>query len=795
MRVMNEKTLRVLEFDRIIQRLSSFAVSKMGKELVDNLSPVTEPDKVRNAIKETDEASGIIVRKGNPPLSGIRDIRGSIKRMEIGAILNAAELLGVADVLKAGRNLQNYIGQDSGNDNFNITGSKVDLLVVNRKLEDRIYSAIISEEEMDDNASPALATIRRQIRDAENSIKDRLNDIIHSSKYQKYLQDSVVTIRGDRYVVPVKAENRPDFPGLVHDSSASGATLFIEPMAVVEANNNIKQLKIKAQLEIERILAELTAEAARMVNELKCNLILLTKLDFIFAKGKLSLEYNCVSPRIKDDGNLIIKKGRHPLLDPKTVVPIDVWLGGEFDTLLVTGPNTGGKTVTLKTVGLFILMAQAGLHVPASDGTELCIFKKVFADIGDEQSIEQSLSTFSSHMTNIVKILEQVDEHSLVMFDELGAGTDPTEGAALAMSILEYLHGMGVRTVATTHYSELKVFAISTPGVENACCEFDVETLKPTYRLLIGIPGKSNAFAISKRLGLQEYMINRAKEFISHETVRFEDIISDIEQNRRKMEEDQIKAAQYRIEIETLKKELEEQKFKLDGQKEKVLREARVEARRVLSNAKHESEAVIEDLRKLLREEEEAGRNRAIEEARAHLRKNISEIESAMVEPLFERQGYVEPPRNLKPGDSVQIINLNQKGTVLSPPDSNGEALIQAGIMKINVQAANLRLIDDVKPQPSRTGAGKVGASKTRTISVEIDLRGQALNDAIENVDKYLDDAALSGLKEVTLIHGKGTGVLRSGIQQFLKKHSHVKSFRLGKYGEGESGVTVVELK
>lgn len=792
---MQEKTLRVLEFDKIVRMLVSLTASELGREIAEEVAPEADFGKIQRILKETSDGVSFVARKGSPPLGGIHDIRGSLKRVEIGGVLNPGELIKVADTLRACRNLKKYASDDVSMDADNIVNELIGLLTANKRLEDKISLCIVSEEEIADGASAALGNIRRQIRNLQGSIKDKLNDIVRSSKLQKYMQESIVTMRGDRYVIPVKQEYRTEIQGLVHDSSASGATIFIEPMAVVEANNEIKQLKIKELLEIERILSELSADVGEIIEELKANVSLLARLDFIFSKAKLSLDFNCVCPKLNSEGHIVIKKGRHPLLDQKMVVPIDFWIGDEFKTLVITGPNTGGKTVTLKTVGLFTLMTQAGLHVPANEGTQISVFDKVFADIGDEQSIEQSLSTFSSHMKNIVRILDDADDRSLVLFDELGAGTDPTEGAALAMSILERLHQAGARTVATTHYSELKVYAISTKGVENACCEFDVDTLRPTYKLLIGVPGKSNAFAISKRLGLTDDVLDRAKEFLSQEDIRFEDILMSIEQNRNVAEQERIKAEKYRLEIEGLKDELIDQKRRLDAQKDKMLREAREEARRLLLNARAEADEILTDMRKLEKEQEMAERNRAAEELRIKLKNRLNTVEESLVESVLPKQGYVKPPKNLKPGDSVLIVNLNQKGTVIDPPGKDGEAIIQAGIMKINVHVSNLRLVNEQKAEIQRTGAGRIGVSKTSSISTEIDLRGLNLDEAIDSVDKYLDDASIAGLHEVMIIHGKGTGILRNGIHQFLKSNPHVKSFRLGKYGEGESGVTVAELR
>ncbi len=792
---MNKRTVKILEFDKIVDQLAGLTASGMGREIALALLPCKTLIKVQGLLNETSDAVSFIVRKGSPPLGGIHDIRASLKRAEVGAVLSPGELLKIADVLRASRSLKAYGSGDVQIKEENAVNALIACLETNKRIEDRISIAIVSEEEISDSASPALGSIRRQIRDAQNSIKDKLNDIIRSSRYQKFMQESIVTIRGDRYVVPVKQEYRSEIQGLVHDSSSSGATLFIEPVAVVEANNNIKQLKVKEQAEIERILYELTAEVSGILPGLSSNISVLAKLDFIFAKAKLSVNYKCVCPCLNSRGRVAIKKGRHPLLDPRTVVPVDFWIGDSFRTLVITGPNTGGKTVSLKTVGLFTLMTQAGLHIPANEGTEMSVFDSVFADIGDEQSIEQSLSTFSSHMKNIVNILGEAAGNSLVLFDELGAGTDPAEGAALAMAVLECLHQAGCISIATTHYSELKVYAMSTNGVENACCEFDVKTLKPTYRLLIGVPGKSNAFAISSRLGLPENIIERAKEFLTQEDIKFEDLLMSIEGNRTRTEEERIKAESYRLEIEGLKNQLEEQKKRLDSQKDKVLREAKESARRILVDAKREAGEILSELKRIETERQNAEREKEVENLKTRLKNKINKIEDSLTETVIPKQGYAKPPENLKPGDSVLIISLNQKGTVVNPPGNDGEALIQAGIMKINVHVTNLRLIDEQKLRSSPAGTAKIGMSKSKTIAPEIDLRGMTMDEAEEIVDKYLDDAAIAGLHEVTVIHGKGTGVLRSGIHRFLKYHGHVEAYRLGKYGEGETGVTVVALK
>lgn len=792
---MNERTLRVLEFEKIIDKLKSLTASDLGKELVTDLVPQTDFNTVEKMLSETNDGVSCLMRRGTPPLGGISDIRYSLKRLDMGGVLNPGELLKLGGVLRAARKLKSYINDKIDEDNTSVVNELIACLESNQRLEQKIDTCILSEEEIADNASSALSSIRRQIKDRQATIKDKLNDLIRSTKHQKHIQDAVVTIRGDRYVIPVKQEFRNEIPGLVHDSSSSGATLYIEPMAVVEANNSIKQLKIKEQAEIERILAELSQDAALILPQLNANISIMARLDFIFAKARLAVEYKCMYPQMNQQGKIIIKKGRHPLLDPKVVVPIDFWIGENFKSLIVTGPNTGGKTVSLKTVGLFTLMVQSGLHIPANEGTQMSVFERIYADIGDEQSIEQSLSTFSSHMKNIVDILKNVNSKSLVLFDELGAGTDPTEGAALAMSILECLHQIGATTLATTHYSELKVYAISTVGVENASCEFDVETLRPTYKLLIGVPGKSNAFAISKRLGLTEDIIERSKEFLSQEDIRFEDILLSIEKNRSEAEKEKMRAESYRLEAERLKKDLEDQKRKLEAQKESELRKAREEARRILTDSKRQADELVSEMKRLAKEQEEAEVRRQTEELRQKLNKSINNLDDSLVESIMPRQGLVKPPKNLKPGDTVLIVNLNQKGTVVTVPDKNGEAQVQAGIMKINVHISNLKLVDEQKQQIKKTGMGKIGVAKAQNMSSEIDLRGMLLDEAVDVVDKYLDDASIAGMGEVTLIHGKGTGALRAGLQQHLKYNPHVKSFRLGKLGEGETGVTVVEIR
>lgn len=790
---MNEKAIKALEFDKIIKKLVGFAVSTLGKELCEALVPQKDYEKVSLLLKQTSDAVNYIYRRGYPSLDGICDIRHCLKHVEAGGVLCNKELLNVADVLYVSRRLRSHASEVEHEDS-NIVEDLIYKLKPNKAVEDKIKFSIASEDEVADNASQVLSSIRRQIRRLQDSIKDSLNDIIRSPKYQKFIQEAVVTIRGGRYVIPVKQEYRNELPGLVHDSSSSGATLFIEPMAVVELNNSIKQLKIKEQAEIERILRELTAEVKSILDDLHSNVSTLAMLDFIFAKAKMSLEYNCVCPRLNMDGRIIIKKGRHPFLDRNTVVPIDFWIGDGFNTLVITGPNTGGKTVALKTIGLFAMMTQAGLHIPALEGTCMNVFENVFADIGDEQSIEQNLSTFSSHMTNIIKTLESVNANSLVLFDELGAGTDPTEGAALAMSILEYLHQVGAVTVATTHYSELKLYAMSSEGVENACCEFDIATLKPTYRLLIGIPGKSNAFAISRKLGLPDNILERAKSFLTKEDIKFEDILKSIEDNRVESEKQRVMAEKYRIEMENLKREVEEQKRELELQRQNIIRRSREEGQKILLEAQKEAKEILDEMKRLEKEREDLERIKEAEALRAKLKNRFDRLNDLSSEPAIAKYSVLEPPENLMPGDSVLALNFNKEGTVKIPPDKNGNAVVQIGIIEVNVHVSNLKRIEKQKDMLQKTGFGKIGISKSMNVSTEIDLRGYTVDEALDIVDKFLDDACIAGLKDVTIIHGKGTGALRSGIHKFLKTHSHVKSFRLGKYGEGETGVTIVEL-
>jgi len=792
---MNDKTLRVLEYHKIIEKVAEKAESELGKEMVRNIRPSTDINEVQYLQNETEEALKLLIKKGSPPLYGIQDISRELKLAEIGGVLTPGGLLRVSDSLRVARGLKNYLkeARDQGVTDYPILQELIDSLRVFKEIEDEINNAIIGEEEISDNASPTLRNIRRQIINKNESIRNKLNSIISSQQYAKYLQDSIVTVREGRYVVPIKAENKRFFQGIVHDQSASGATLFIEPMAVVELNNELRELEMKEREEIERILRELTSLVADKVEHIRHNLKTLKRIDYIFAKGKYALEINGIKPILNREGYINIKKGRHPLLDPKKVVPIDVYIGKDFNTLVITGPNTGGKTVTLKTVGLLTIMAQSGLHIPAEFNSEIGVFDKVFADIGDEQSIEQSLSTFSSHMKNIVGILEEVGPNSLVLFDELGAGTDPTEGAALAMAILDHLLNMDIRTIATTHYSQLKIYALTTDRVKNASVEFDVETLSPTYRLLIGVPGKSNAFEISKKLGLQSYIIEYAKSLVSRENVEFEDVLQAIDRDRRVIEESKQEAEKLKEEVRRLKEELELEKEKIKSSREKIIIQAREEARRILRSAKEESEGIIKELRNISSEIERDKLIR-IQDMQEKMRKNLDEVESQLSGDILNVKANKEI-KNLKVGETVEVLSLKQTGTVLELPDEEGNVLVQIGIMKVKVNKSTLRRADQAEEEKAKTRTSKMIRSKSSHVKNEIDLRGKTLDEALLELDKYIDDAYLAGLTEAYIIHGKGTGVLREGIKSYLKGHKHIKSYRTGNYNEGGTGVTVIELK
>ncbi|MCL2500685.1 MAG: endonuclease MutS2 [Defluviitaleaceae bacterium] len=795
---MNKKALNTLEFFKITEMLSARAVSPMGKQTANELVPMNDLKDITVAQAETAAAAGFILRKGSLPLGGIADIRKSLTRAVAGGMLYIEDLLHVCDFLYVCGKVITY-GKEKGEPTC--LAPYFDAVETADGVEREIGRCIKSPTEISDNASPKLADIRRHIRQSHDKIRDQLQSVIRSEAYKNMLQDPIVTLRGDRFCVPVKAEHRGSFPGMVHDQSSSGATLFMEPLSVVQQNNKIKELHFDEKREEERILMKLSGLVANEAELLNANLSQLSHLDFVFAKGELALAMKAGEPRFNNDGYVHIRKGRHPLLNPDKVVPTDIYLGKDFTMLLITGPNTGGKTVTLKTIGLFTCMGQAGLHIPAFDNSELAVFDEVFADIGDEQSIEQSLSTFSSHMSNIVGILAQITKaramNALVLLDELGAGTDPTEGAALAIAILQYLQSYGVRTVITTHYSELKLYALSTSGVENASCEFDVETLRPTYRLLIGIPGKSNAFAIASRLGLQADIIDGAKEVLSQKDVRFEDLITDLEAGKKLAIVEQERAEGYRREAERLRADTERQQEKLNTQREKILSAARAEALETVRKAKMDAEKLMSELRRNVTSAKD------LESARQNMRDTLGNMESDIAASLgVTEKPHRTPPANLRKGDKVHIHSLNQEGTVIALPNASNEVMLQAGIMQIKVPLSDLSLAEPsqgtVKSKITRSGSASSSGSqlgKSRSITTEVDLRGMTPEEAVEKAEKYLDDAFLSSLSSVYIIHGKGTGALRNAIHIWLKKHPHVKDFRLGKYGEGETGVTVVTLK
>lgn len=791
---MNDKALRVLEYNKMIDQLTELSASPMGKEKCRNLAPSSEINEILTAQMETSDALSRVLAKGSVSFSGIKDIRDSLFRLKVDSTLGMGELLRVSSLLTVANRIKTYGRRENSDLNHDSLDQYFDGLEPLTLLNNDIQRCIISEEEMADEASPALKSIRRDIRITNDRVHQQLNSMVNSQSVGQKLQDNIVTMRNGRYCLPVKAEYRSQVQGMIHDQSASGSTLFIEPMAVVKLNNDLRELAIKEGEEIERILAELSAQAAGYLEELTENINILSHLDFVFAKAMLSRSYNGSEPVFNENGYINIKKGRHPLLNKRTVVPIDVTLGKEYKLLIVTGPNTGGKTVSLKTVGLFTLMGQAGLHIPAFDKSELAIFKEVYADIGDEQSIEQSLSTFSSHMTNIVKIINESTCKSLVLFDELCAGTDPTEGAALAMSILKNLQIRGITTMATTHYSELKVFAMSTKGVSNASCEFDVATLSPTYRLLIGIPGKSNAFAISGKLGLPQFIIDQARKNMDASDRNFEDLISDLENNRITIEKEQAELEKYKKEVETLKARLETKHENLTRQKEKILREANEQAQMILQDAKDFADQTIRDMNKLA---SGAGlNNKAMEAKRSAVRDKLNKVNSHLV---YKPDKTVKnQPSDFKLGDKVKVLSLNINGIVTSLPNAKNEVSVQMGILKSFINISDLLLLDeDVIQAPTlkRTNAGKIKMSKTADISPTINIIGKTVDEAMAIVDKYLDDAYLSHLPQVTIIHGRGTGALRNAVHNKLKKNSHVKSYRLGTFGEGETGVTIVDFK
>ena len=786
---MQERNLRVLEFGKIRDMLAAHAVTDPGRAACLALEPSGDFETVRALQAQTEEADTVLAYSGGNPMAYFKDVREYLKLASVGATLSAKALLDVAEALKASRVVRAALVTDR--ENTPLLTEMGSRLSTNRSLEEEIFSAILSEDEISDHASQDLYDIRRHIRQINDRVRDKLNSLIRSSSMQKYLQDAIITMRNDRYVVPVKAECRQFVPGLVHDQSGSGSTLFIEPMAVVEAGNELKQWSAKEKQEIQRILSDFSARVAPDAGLIARNLELLSNIDCIFAKAMLGREMKAVPPKINREGRVNLRRARHPLIDPEKVVPSNLWLGGEFTTLIITGPNTGGKTVTLKTVGLLSLMTQAGLLIPADFGSEMAVFDEVFADIGDEQSIEQSLSTFSSHMTNIVKILSSVTEHSLALFDELGAGTDPTEGAALAMSILDHLLKQHVTTMATTHYSELKVFALTTPGVENASVEFNVETLRPTYRLSIGVPGKSNAFEISRKLGLPDFLIEDAGRRLTKDQVRFEDVIANAEYHRQVAEKESKLAEEAHIETTRLRDEAEKLQKDLASRREEELRKAKADARKVLLKAQREAESIISDLKK----------TRAAANVKEH---ELHEVRARLQSDIDDTSEKISTAETGKPldkvnvGDTVELTNLGVKAEILTLPDAKGECTVQAGALKLKANLKNMRSAQPDKPKknPVKKSAASVASGiSARAVERECDVRGMNLEEAICAVDLFLDGAIMNKLNEVYIIHGKGTGILRAGIQKHLRSHPAVKEFRLGRYGEGEDGVTVVTLK
>lgn len=791
---MNKKTLSKLEYNKIIELLTDHASSFSGKELCRRLKPMTSLSDIQIAQEETGAAFTRIVKKGRPSFGGCNPVNDSLRRLEIGGSLGSGELLRICKLLETAGRAKAYGRHDNADDTEDCLDSYFAQLNPVSILTTEIRRCIIEEDEISDEASPALKHIRRQMAQINDKVHATLFGMVNGS-LRTYLQDPIITMRGDRYCIPVKAEYRSQVPGMIHDQSSTGSTLFIEPMAVVKLNNDLKELYGKEQEEIQVILARLSADAAEYISDIQTDYTVLRTLDFIFAKGSLAIDMNASLPLFNTEGRIHIREGRHPLLDKRSVVPITLTLGDTFDLLIVTGPNTGGKTVSLKTVGLFTLMGQAGLHIPALDRSELAVFTEVYADIGDEQSIEQSLSTFSSHMTNIVSFLKKVDDQSLVLFDELGAGTDPTEGAALAISILNHLHMRGIRTMATTHYSELKVYALSTPGVENASCEFDVETLRPTYHLLIGIPGKSNAFAIAGKLGLPNFIIEDAKTRLTEQDESFEDILTDLETSRRTIEKEQETIASYKREIERLKQETQKKQEKLEEQRDRILREANEKAHAILAEAKETADETMRNFHKFGKANISAAE---MERERERIRKKMESTRSGMMkEPAKPKKEY--KPSDFKLGESVKVLSMNINGTVASLPDNKGNLTVQMGILRSQVNISDLEIIDETPAYLKKTtragGKGKIKMSKSLSVSTEINLLGKTVDEAVAELDKYLDDASLAHLSSVRIVHGKGTGALRKGIHQYLRRQKHVRSFRLGEFGEGDAGVTIAELK
>ena len=789
---MNQKALKTLEFDKIIHILTAHAASEGAKEMCRKLVPYDNINDVERAQRETADALRRVYRKGSVSFGGIRDIRGSLKRLEIGGILGMGELLQIMSLLETAGKIRQYGQREADDTSRDSLDESFEFLDPVPTLASEIRRCILADDEMADDASSALLQIRRSMRQMNDKVHNTLNSMVNGSA-RSYLQDPVVTMRDGRYCLPVRAEHRSQVPGMIHDQSSTGSTLFIEPMAVIKLNNDFKELLMKEQQEIEKILSVLSEKAAAVAEILAEDYRILTALDFIFARAMMAKDMKATRPIFNTDRQIHIKDGRHPLLDPKKAVPITVRLGDDFDLLIITGPNTGGKTVSLKTVGLFTLMGQAGLHIPAFEGSRLAVFDQVYADIGDEQSIEQSLSTFSSHMTTIVSILKEVTLNSLVLFDELGAGTDPTEGAALATSILDHLHRQGIRAMATTHYSELKVYALSTEGVENACCEFDVESLRPTYRLLIGIPGKSNAFAISSRLGLEDFLIEDAKKRINAQDVSFEDMMAELQDSRVKLLNEQEEITRYKSEIRTLRDALQKKQDRIDERKEKILSDAAAQANAILQEAKDYADETMKNFHKFGKASISV---KDMEAERARLREKIKENDSRTA------KAAPKPKKKLKAaalhiGDRVRVLSLNLEGTVSTLPNPKGDLFVQMGILRSQVNINDLEYIGEAEnlQKGMTTGGGKLRMSKSAAVSTEINLIGMTVDEAIAHLDKYLDDAYLAHVPSVRIVHGKGTGALRTAVHQYLKRYKHVKSFRLGTFGEGDAGVTIAEFK
>ena len=792
---MNEKALKSLEYYKIIQLLTEKASSPLGKELCRDLLPSVDLVQIQLMQAQTRDALSRLFQKGSISFGSVKDVRGSLKRLEIGSTLGIIELLSICSLLENTSRVKAYSRNERGDHPADSLDEMFEQLSPLTPLSAEIRRCILSEDEISDSASPGLLKVRRSMKIANDRIHTQLTSLVNGGA-RNYLQDAVITMRNGRYCIPVKAEYKGQVPGMIHDQSSTGSTLFIEPMAIVKLNNDIRELELQEQKEIEAVLAELSNQTAAYTEQIRDDLEIMVQLDFIFARASLAMDMNGTEPIFNTEHRIRLKQARHPLIPRKKAVPIDLRLGDDFDLLVVTGPNTGGKTVSLKTAGLLTLMGQAGLHIPAMDRSQLSVFHQVYADIGDEQSIEQSLSTFSSHMTNVVSFLKEADSDSLVLFDELGAGTDPTEGAALAISILSYLHEKGIRTMATTHYSELKVYALSTPGVENACCEFNVETLRPTYRLLIGVPGKSNAFAISSKLGLPDFIIEKAKQQISEQDESFEDVLTSLENSRVTIENERAQIEAYKEQIEALKKQLETKQERLDERRDKILKNANEEAKRILAETKEYADQTMKLFHKFQKDHVDTA---AVEKERQNIRARMNKADNA----LSIKAAPKEPKKKLSAkdlslGDMVRILSMNLTGTISSRPDSKGFLFVQTGIIRSKVHISDLELVDEPVISSSalqKTGAGKIRMSKSSSVSTEINLLGKTVDEAIAILDKYLDDAYLAHLSKVRVVHGKGTGALRKGVHDYLRRNKRVASYRLGEFGEGDAGVTIVEFK